>query len=422
MMIDEIFIDVVPGETRVALTANDLPVEVIYHRDGQSSLVDNVYLGRVARVLDGLQAAFIDIGAEQTGFLGLGDARPRSNRRDEESDKKRIGDFVTEGTAIIVQVTKDPLGDKGPRLTTNISLPGHYCVFTPFSPTVGISRQITDEETRDRLRDIFSPLRDEGQGYVVRTLAAEADATALTEEAGALREQWEAIRRKRINAKAPAALFAEEDPLPAILRDHVGDALKRVVCDNGETLTRVKNLIAKEMPNLSVTFEHHTGATGLFEAEGINEAIDGALEAETPLPDGGSLIIEQAAALTVIDVNSGGRTDGNAEHTARVVNLDAVPEIARQIRLRNLCGQILIDFITMKKEENRQAVEAAFSNLLDSATHLHGFTKLGLMELTRKRKREPLRDILTIKAKDTYGGRVKSPETLAFENTRRKDG
>jgi len=414
-MVEEIFIDAVEGETRIALMTKGRPVEVIYHRSDQRSLVGDVYLGRIVRVLDGIQAAFVDIGTEQTGYLGLGDARPRGGERDE---KGRISDYVTEGTAVIVQVTKDPLGDKGPRLTTSVSLPGHYCVFTPFSATIGVSRQIADDSKRNRLRTIFAPLRDEGQGYVVRTLAAEADETALSEEAQALRDQWEAIRRKRINAKAPAPLFAEDDPLPAILRDQASERLKRVVSDHGETLTRLKALIAREMPNLTVEFKHYTGPTPLFAAEEIEDAIESALEAEVPLSDGGSLIIETAAALTVIDVNSGGRSDGGAENTAKTVNLDAIDEIVRQIRLRNLCGQILIDFITMKKDENREAVSAALSKALDSATHLHGFTHLGLMELTRKRKREPLMETLTVPAKETYGGRVKSERTVAFEKLR----
>jgi len=417
-MTEEILIDVVPGETRIALMESGKPVEVIFHRDNQRSLVGNVYLGRVARVLDGLQAAFVDIGTDQTAYLGLGDARPRGSERDEEGRKSRIGDYVTEGTAIIVQVTKDPLGDKGPRITTNVSLPGHFCVFTPFSPTVGVSRQIEDDETRSRLRETFSPLRDEGQGYIVRTLAADADEKALSDEAETLRGQWDAIRKKRINAKAPAVLFAEDDPLPTILRDKVSASLKRIVVDDGETLTRLKALVAREMPDLKVEFEHYTKTTPLFNAEGVEEEIELALDATTPLPEGGNLIIERAAALTVIDVNSGGRTDGNAEHTARVVNLDAVNEVVRQIRLRNLSGQILIDFITMKQEDNRQAVTEALRKAIDSATHLHGFTHLGLMELTRKRKREPLAETLTVASKETYGGRIKSDETIAFEDLR----
>ncbi|MDH5749169.1 MAG: Rne/Rng family ribonuclease [Rhodospirillales bacterium] len=416
MIVERIIASVLGGETRVALLSADRLIELLIERPGQTSIAGNIYLGRVEGVLQGLQAAFVEIGQERPGFLALAEARPFG---EEGGD---ISDYLSEGDAVIVQIQRDPFADKGAKLTTHISLPGRHIVYLPEQGGIQISRRIEDTLTRERLSATLKGNIDRGEGVILRTSAAEAGEEELAFEIDSLREIWFGITDARSNVRAPALLHREPDLVPRILRDTAGPEIKKIIVDDGASLKAARAYCEKFAPEMSDRIELHNGPGDLFETSGIEAEIDAALAPRVPLPSGGGLIIEETAALTAIDVNTGS-VGGSRGDTGHRVNLEAVPEIARQIRLRNLSGLVVVDFVSDKNASRRAEVLRALRREMSSdpvPVHVGGFTTMGLVEMTRRRRREPLAGSLSEPCPSCAGGGwIRSCDTVAFMILRR---
>lgn len=416
MTVDSVLISRGPGETRVALLSDGRLKELLVAREGALSIAGNVYLGRVEAVNKGIEAAFVDIGLGRSGFLALPEARPVGA---EGGPGDHIADYVNEGDAVLVQVLRDPAGDKGAKLTTHVNLAGVNLVFRPGHPGVSISRRIEDEDERGRLTAAVEALAPEGDGFIVRTAASGAAEDALETEARALARRWKDIRLRRANVRAPSALSTEPGPALRALRDH-GPGIERIVADDSEALNEVREYCAAELPALSAVVEAHQGKQALFEVFGVEEQIDEALSPAVALPGGGSLIISQTPALCAIDVNTGGADGGlgggSKEQTALRVDLEAAAEAARQIRLRNISGLIVIDFVPVRDQGHKGEVLAALRAAVaaDSLSpHVVGYTAMGLVEMTRRRHGPSLREILCLPFGDRAGP-SKSPLTVAL--------
>ena len=420
MTVDSVLISRGPGETRVALLSDGRLVELLVAREGEISVAGNVYLGRVEAVNKGIEAAFVDIGLGRSGFLALPEARPAGA---EGGPGGHIGDYVNEGDAVLVQVLRDPAGDKGAKLTTRVNLAGVNLVFRPGHPGVSISRRIEDEGERGRLTAAVEALAPEGDGFIVRTAASGAAEDALETEARALARRWKDIRLRRANVRAPSALSTEPGPALRALRDH-GPGIERIVADDSEALNEVREYCAAELPALAAVVEAHRGGQGggqggkqsLFEAFGVEEQIDEALSPAVALPGGGSLIISQTPALCAIDVNTGGADGGSKEQTALSVDLEAAAEAARQIRLRNISGLIVVDFVPVRGPGPRAEVLGAFRAAVAAdplGPHVVGYTAMGLVEMTRRRHGPSLQEILCLPFGDRAGP-SKSPLTVAL--------
>ncbi len=404
----QILIDARPGETRISLVEGGRLAEVEVARGHASSAVGDIYLGRADAVLPALGAAFIDIGLERPGFLALPEARPHG----EDGGDDGIGDYVGVGDEVLVQVRRDPFQDKGAKLTTHITLPGTILVMAPGRPSIGLSRRIAGEEARGQLRARIQELA--GDGFIARTAAAEAGDDSIRRDLAALRDAWVDIGGKRQTAKAPARLHGELDPVLRRLRD--GGTPDRVVIDDPGTLARARAYTERLRPELASTLHPHAGGTPLFEAEGIEEQIDAALEPFVALPGGGAIIIEETRALTAIDVDTGaGGSGGGLEEAALRTNVEAAGEIARQVRLRNLAGLIVVDFVSMRRRDHGGRVLDALRRALapDPCFALViGFTRLGLVEMTRRRLRPSLAAVLCDR---DSGDPRKSALTLAYD-------
>lgn len=402
----ELLIDDSPGEVRAALRADGRLVEFFVERAGHESVVGNVYLGRVERVLPGLDAAFIDIGLGRSGFLSRTEGRE--------------GARLAEGARLLVQATKDGTAEKGPGLTTRIALAGRHLVYTPFEPGITLSRRITDEAARKRIADLVTSLAAPEDGYVVRTGAVTADEAALRAEIAHLSGLWNDIEAGRDQMTPPACLHREPGVVARLLRDLAGAGLARVAIDGRGAHAAALADARRHMPELLPSIHLHAGPEPLFETEGVEEEIDAALAPRVKLPSGGELVIERTEALSVIDVNTGGHTArGRLEDTIRDTNLEAASEIARQIRLRGLAGRIVIDFVFMERREHRREVQDALERALAddrSPSRVGGFSPLGLVEITRKRSRESLAELLCAPARP--GAARKSALTVALEALR----
>ncbi len=422
-MNEEFLINFTPQETRVALMQQGAVQELHVERTGGRGIVGNVYLGRVARVLPGMQSAFIEAGLARTAFLHvadiwgekLGAARP-------------IERLLSEGETLMVQVLKDPIGSKGARLSTQISLAGRLLVYLPQERHIGISQKIEDEAGREALRERIQRLlppdiADEGGGFIVRTVAEGASDAELAADIAYLRRLWQEIRHRAQNAAAPSLLHHDLTLAQRVLRDLAGPETTRIVIDSRENFQKLSAFAHEYMPQLAPLLEHYTGERPLFDLYAVEEEIQKALGRRVDLKSGGYLIIDQTEALTTIDVNTGAfvgnRVGGNFDDTIFKTNLEAAQTIARQLRLRNLGGIIIVDFIDMESAEHRAAVLAELNKALardHTRITVNGFTQLGLVELTRKRTRESLAQVLC-ETCPTCGGRgvVKTAQTLAYE-------
>ena len=404
----EILIDAQPGETRIALVEDGRLAEVEVARRDALSAVGDIYLGRAEAVLPALDAAFIDIGLERSGFLALPEARPYGA----EGGDDGIGDYVGEGDKVLVQVQRDPFQDKGAKLTTHITLPGAVLVMTPERPGIGLSKRIAGEEARGRVRARIQDLA--GDGFIARTAAAEAGEEAIGRDLAALRDAWAEIDAKRARAKAPARLHAELDPVLRWLRD--AGAPERIVIDDSGILARARAYAERLRPELADRLHHHSGSAPLFEAHGIEEQIDAALDPAVALSGGGGIVIEETRALTAIDVDTGaGGSRGGREEAALRTNVEATGEIARQVRLRNLAGLLVVDFVSMRRRDHGRRVLEALRQALALGPcypQVTGFTRLGLVEMTRRRRRPSLAEVL--RGRDS-GGPLKSALTVAFD-------
>ena len=417
-------INVSPRETRAALLENGVLQELFVERASRRGLTGNLYQGRVSRVLPGMQAAFIDIGLERTAFLHAsdivqpddaenGDAAPRTDS---------IRELVSEGADILVQVLKDPLGTKGARLTTFVTIPSRYLVFMPFGHGVGVSARIENEDERQRLREAVQSAVVDGEagGYIVRTAAEGAASEALRADMLFLRRLWEVLDANAHSARA-GTLVHEDLALPLrLMRDLVGEGVDRVLVDHDATCDRMREFATTFMPALGARVERYAGSRPIFDLHAVEEEIQRSLDRKVALKSGGYLIIDQTEALTTIDVNTGAYVGHrNLEETIFRTNLEAAVAIARQLRLRNLGGIVIIDFIDMQEEEHRRQVLQALEKALaadHARTNVSTVSPLGLVEMTRKRTRESLAHQLCAPCAACEGrGYVKTPETVCYE-------
>ncbi|HWP94645.1 MAG TPA: ribonuclease G [Gammaproteobacteria bacterium] len=424
-MSQEILVNVTPRETRVALVENGVLAELFIERAGRRGLVGNIYKGRVSRVLPGMQAAFVDIGLERTAFLHASDIAKSAYEEGEGEavETPDIRALLQEGRELLVQVLKDPLGSKGARLTTRISIPSRYLVYLPGGRGISLSVRIEDEAERARLREVVEAYRgqDFGEGgYIVRTAAEGSVPEALRADMLFLNRLWETIATRA--ATAPAGVLVYEDlPLPVrTLRDLLDVEVERVRVDSQVVGERMREFARMFVPVMAERIEYYAGGRPIFDLYGVEDEIRRALERKVPLKSGGYLIIDQTEAMTTIDVNTGAFVGHrNLEETVLKTNLEAAQAIARQLRLRNLGGIIIIDFIDMADHAHRDMVYQALRKALanDRAkTHVSAVSALGLVEMTRKRTRESLEHVLCRPCPACRGrGSVKTPETVCYD-------
>ena len=424
-MAEEILINWTPQETRVAVIEAGVVQELHIERSAERGLVGNVYMGRVSRVLPGMQSAFIDVGLERTAFLHVADifAPKRSGSGPEPAEAPRpIERMLTEGQPIMVQVIKDPIGTKGARLSTQISIAGRLLVYLPQDPHIGISQRIGNEEERRMLRERVQALLppDERGGFIVRTMAESASAEHLRQDVDYLRRLWEGIRRRAASAPVPSLLYQDLSLSQRVLRDFVNEQTDRILIDSRENFARLQMFAQDYTQSVAGRIEHYHGERPLFDLYRIEEEIEKALARRVELKSGGYLIIDQTEAMTTIDVNTGGFVGVRSfDDTIFKTNLEAAQVIARQLRLRNLGGIIIIDFIDMENPGHQEAVLAELRKALAkdrTRITVNGFTQLGLVEMTRKRTRESLAHVLCQTCPTCSGrGEIKTARTVCFE-------
>jgi len=417
-MSEEILVNVTPPETRVAVIENGVVQEIIIERAQRKGLVGNIYKGKVCRVLPGMQAAFVDIGLERAAFLHASDI---SNGNASGGDS--INELVREGAEVIVQVVKDPLGTKGARLTTHISIPSRYLVFMPELNNLGVSQKIEDEAERTRLREIVSNFFGDSSlsgNFIIRTAAEGIDETTLKSDIRFLTRLWHAIQ-DRLQTSPPMSLIHEDLPLfLRALRDLITADVERLRIDSRESWRRLTQFAEKLIPDSQVKIEYYPGERPIFDIYGVEDEIQKALEQKVTLKSGGYLIIDQTEAMATIDVNTGAFVGHrNQEETIFKTNMEAAQAICRQLRLRNLGGIIIIDFIDMAEDEHKRQVLRALEKCLardHAKTHITEVSSLGLVEMTRKRTRESLEHILCEPCPCCGGrGSLKTAETTCYE-------
>jgi ribonuclease G len=418
-MSEEILINVTPPETRVAVIENGVLQELIIERSRERGLVGNIYKGEVCRVLPGMQAAFVDIGLDRAAFLHLSDLCSKDL---EKKGSENIEHYLHEGQAIVVQVVKDPLGTKGARLTTEIAIPSRYQVYMPYSQTSGVSQRIECESERVRLRACLDSFRKEHQcgGFIARTAAECAEESVLVADMMFLLKLWESISGKISTAK-PKEFIHKDLPLSVrTLRDLYKEGIDRVRVDSRETFHHMVEFAGIFVPEIVPVLEHYSGECPVFDIYSVEDEIKKALERKVKLKSGGHLVFDQTEAMTTVDVNTGGYVGGrNLEETIFKTNLEAAQAIARQLRLRNLGGIIIIDFIDMKSDDHKKQVLQALERHLEkdrAKTKITEVSVLGLVEMTRKRTRESLEHILCEPC-SACGGRgvLKTPESMCLE-------
>ena len=418
-MSEEILINVTPQETRVAVIEQGVVQELHVERATSSSLVGNIYLGKVCRVLPGMQSAFVDIGLDRAAFLHVADIW---EQRHNGAAEKPIEKLLHEGQTLSVQVIKDPIGTKGARLSTQISIAGRLLVYLPQESHIGISQRIEDEYEREMLRQKLQHLMpaEESGGYIIRTMAETASDPELLSDIEYLRRFWNGIQERTQNATAPALLYHDLNLTLRVLRDFASEETSRILIDSRETFQKAQSFAHGYVGNVSNTIEHYAGERPLFDLYGVESEIEKALARRVDLKSGGYLIMDQTEALTTIDVNTGGFVGGRSfDDTIFKTNLEAAQTIARQLRLRNLGGIIIVDFIDMDNEEHKSAVLEEFKKALArDRTHMtvSGFSPLGLVEMTRKRTRESLAHVLCESCPTCQGrGEVKTAQTVCYE-------
>jgi ribonuclease G len=428
-MSEEILINVTPRETRVAVVENGMLQEVHIERTSRRGYVGNIYKGRVLRVMPGMQAAFVDVGLERAAFLHASDIlRPVAAENGDGEDTSvpatptpPIAELVRDGQEIVVQVVKDPIGTKGARLTTQLSIPSRYLVLLPYGRVLGVSARIEDEAERARLKSTLAGIiKDVPAGYIVRTNAEGQGAEALAEDVAYLGKAWQAIQAA-IGSAAMGSCIYEDLSLPLrALRDLMRRDVEKVRVDSRETLERTQRFAGQFMPDLADRVEHYPGERPIFDLYGVEDEIQRAMQKEVPLKSGGYLIVDQTEAMTTIDVNTGAFLGHrNLEETVYRTNLEAAQAAARQLRLRNLGGIVIIDFIDMNDAEHKRQVLRQLEKALardHAKTTVYDFSPLGLVEMTRKRTRESLERQLCERC-STCGGRgsLKTAETVGYE-------
>jgi ribonuclease G len=420
---EEILINATSTEVRAALVDSGVLQEVQIERASRVGLVSNIYKGKVSRVLPGMQAAFVELGLERTAFLHASDiARNPHAESGADEVEPDIREIVREGQELLVQVLKEPLGTKGARLTTYVAIPSRYLVLTPNSVGVGVSSRIDDEVERERLRCIVEEIKAElpAAGFIIRTAAEGATREALQADLSFLHKLWQSIEEKAARTPSGGLVYADL-PLPLrVLRDSSSPDIARVRVDSEATFTQLKEFAEHFVPRLSSVIELYTETRPIFDVYGIDDEIDRALHRKVPLKSGGHVVFDQTEAMTTIDVNTGAYVGHrNLEETIFRTNLEAAAAIARQLRLRNLGGIIIIDFIDMTEEEHRRQVLQTLMDRLagdHAKSHVMNVSPLGLVEMTRKRNRESLEHLLCQPCPSCEGrGFVKTAETVCHE-------
>lgn len=420
----ELLVNVTPSETRVALVENGLLQEVHVERQAKRGIVGNIYKGKISRVLPGMQAAFVDIGMDKAAFLHASDIVPHTEcvaiKEKEQFQAGNIAELVRQGQDIMVQVVKDPLGTKGARLTTDITLPSRYLVLMPGSAHVGVSQRIESEAERERLKRTVAGYVDDLGGYIIRTAAEGVGEQELEQDAAFLKRLWRKILERK--QKYPPCKILYEDPSLAfrVVRDFVGTELDKIRVDSRQSFDQLKRFTEEYVPELAGKLEYYLGDSPIFDLYDVENEIQRALERKVELKSGGYLIIDQTEAMTTVDINTGAFVGHrNLEETIFNTNVEATAAIARHLRLRNLGGIIIIDFIDMQSEDHRRRVLHSLELALakDRAkTNVNGFSQLGLVEMTRKRTRESLEHVLCSECPECKGrGRVKTVESVCFE-------
>ncbi len=420
---EEILINVTPSEVRAALLESGILQEVYIERSARRGVISNIYKGRVSRVLPGMQAAFVDIGLQRTAFLHVSDIVRQQNGDGESEDLPSIRDVVREGEDVLVQVVKDPLGNKGARLTTFVTLPSRHLVLLPKGDSVGISARIEDPEERERLRELVAGLLEESGlecGAIVRTVAEGAAVEELRADLEFLVKLWSVVQERCSKAEVKS-LIHEDLSLPLrVLRDLVTSDVEKILVDSQADFDAMHEFAETFLPPVAPMLELYQRRRPIFDLHGIEDDIRKSLDRKIPLKSGGYVIFDQTEAMTTIDVNTGGYVGHrNLEETIYRTNLEAAVAIARQLRLRNLGGIIIVDFIDMEEPEHRAKVLQLLEQSLasDHARHqISPVSPLGLVEMTRKRTRESLQHILCDDCPSCEGrGFVLSAETVCFE-------
>lgn len=426
-------------ENRVAVLENGVLEEYSIERVGTTHLVGSIYKGRIKNIEQGLKAMFVDIGLEKNAFLHFWDAIPAAldagleeitrggsgGKKKKNISAKDIPDLYPVGSEILVQVTKGPIGNKGPRVTTNISMAGRLLVLMPLNDSCGISRKIDDPKERARLRGIIENLAlPEGMGLIMRTEASGKRARHIIRDLSILVEQWNDIVERRDSQKAPACCFEEPDVFERTVRDFLTDEVDEIVCDDLAVVQRMQELVAPISRRAKRRITHFTGPGALFERYNIQRQIDSAFYRQVWLKCGGYIVIDQTEALISIDVNTGrNKGAGNVDKVIFETNMEAAAEVARQLRLRNMGGLVVVDFIDMKGRKEQQAVYKAMieHTRKDKAkTQILPISQFGLMEMTRQRLHESLSDALYEECPHCKGhGQIKTPITMSVELQRR---
>lgn len=421
-MSSEILINITPMETRVALVENGVLQDVGVERTLHRGIVGNIYKGKVVRVLPGMQAAFVDIGLEKAGFIHVDDIlRPLVNC--EPGDPGDIRLYLREGQSVVVQVIKDPISTKGARLSTQLSVSSRFLVYMPDVDHIGISQRIEDEAERERLRrELDAALADNESkgGYIIRTAAEGVEAEELAKDVLFLQRLWLHIQETTHHLSAPATVYEDLPLYLRAMRDMARPLVEKVRVDSGEAYGKLCDFAAQFNPDMVPLIECYSADRPLFYLYGVEDEISRALEKKVPLKSGGYLVIEQTEAMTTVDVNTGAFVGHrNLEETIFKTNLEAASTIARQLRLRNLGGIIIIDFIDMQDPEHRRQVLRALEKVLSrdrAKTTIASVSELGLVEMTRKRTSESLGQILCEACHVCDGkGSLKSAETICYE-------
>lgn len=418
-MSSELLVNVTPQETRVAVIENGMLQELYLEREATRGILGNIYVGRVARVMSGMQAAFIDVGIERTGFLHVKDLMVA---RDADV-LPPISEVLHQGEKIIVQVVKEPVGTKGARLSGQISLAARNLVYLPDQVVAGVSQRVEDQVEKERLRAILEKLTLEnviGGGAIARTVAEGASEAELAMELEFLSKVWRKSLDMKASSKPPLCIYEDLPLCLRVLRDFVGDEVERIRIDSSEAFASATKFSDDMVPELSEKLELYAGERPLFDMYSVEDEIERALHRKVPLKSGGYLIIDPTEAMTTIDVNTGGYLGkNNLDDTLYKTNLEAASAIARQLRLRNIGGIVIVDFIDMVNEEHKRQVMRALERSLARdrvKTYITDMSPLGLVEVTRKRTRDSLSHAMSEDCPVCSGrGRVKSAQTVCYQ-------
>lgn len=417
-MARELIVNITPFETRAVLLENRTPIEIFIERESSLENIGNIYKGKVLRILPGMQSAFIDIGLEKAAFLYVKDLAPYSVMEEDPFDgyvedidttsdiysqiqnvpNLRIQDILKEGQEILVQTEKCPVGTKGARVTTNIAIPGRYLVLMPYAEHIGVSRKIQDENERERLKSILEEINNTKMGFIIRTAAEGKNKIELQRDLNYLTRLWEYIKNKRNSQSAPSIIYQELELPFRLVRDLPSEEIGKIIVDNQEVYIKLNNYIREFWPEESITVDYYHDEQPLFDKYGVELEISKALDRYIWLKSGGYIVIDETEALTIIDVNTGKFVGkDNLETTILQTNMEAAKEIPYQLRLRNIGGIIIVDFIDMQDPKNKEKVFKLFeSECMRDRTKifLNPMSDLGLVELTRKRTRNSLSKIL----------------------------